>query len=157
MIAGLRFGVVTLIFIRALVAQVSEAELKASYRSAEPGLFILAPGTGMKALFDTHGDACTLTLFGQLSEAEVFTWFDKLVPVKTRGVRKQGMLECVGFCQRSDEYQNVDIVTGTVAGQTSTPAALISFTRPECSTAMAEASKIVVKIERHETSKPFGK
>jgi hypothetical protein len=98
-----------------------------------------------------------LTLRGRLSEKQVFSLFDAIVPSKTRGLKKQGMIECVGECQRSEVYQNVTLVTGAVGTQTSEPAAIITFGRSECKAAIAEADKTVLHIQRNERSEPARK
>jgi hypothetical protein len=153
MSTALRVAISGLLLVRSsLVAQVTEAALKSSYRVTEDGAFIVGAGAELKAVFDSSGEACTLTLHGPVSENRVFHIFDVLVPVKTRGVKKQDMIECVGVCQRILVYKNVALTIGAVGKQTSEPAAVITFSRPACKAAVAEASKAVLKIKRNDES-----
>jgi hypothetical protein len=153
----LRLVVASSIFAHLLCAQVSEADLRRSYRVTGDGAFVLGAGVEMKAVFDRHGEACTLTSRGQLTENQVFKLFDVLVPVKTRGLKKQGIIQCTGGCERSEVYQNVELVTGAVGKQTSDPAAIITFGRSECKAAIAEAGKTVLNIQRNEGLEPARK
>jgi hypothetical protein len=130
------------------VAQVSEHDLKRSYPSEADGAFLIQPGVKLKGVFDEQGRACSLTLHGEISEDQALRLFDVLVPAKSRGVKKQDMIECVGACQRDIVYENVTFATGAVGHQRSEPAAIIKFSRADCKTALEEADKIVLDIKR---------
>lgn len=122
--------------------------MKGSYRVTPDGAFIVEPGATVKAVFDHNGGACTLALYGAVSEDKVLQVFDVLVPVKKRGAKKEDMIECAGGCERDLVYENVALATGSVGRQTSEPAAIITFSRSACKSAVAEAERIVLNIKR---------
>ena len=99
-------------------------------------------------MFDKQGRACSHTLHGEISQDQVLQLFDVLVPAKCRGVKLQDMLACAGACREALVYQNVTLVSGVVGSQRSEPAAIITFGRADCRTAVAEAKKQVLKIQR---------
>lgn len=132
-----------------LCAEADEARMKRSYHVTPDAAFTIERGVTAKAVFDEHGNACTFTLFGDISEHKVLQTFDALVPTKKRGSKKpQDMLECMGACLRSISYRNVTLETGSVGNATSDPAAIISFKRSECKAAVAEAHKQVWHLNR---------
>ena len=122
--------------------------MKGSYRVTPDGAFIVEPRATVKAVFDRNGGACTLALYGAVSEDKVLQVFDVLVPVKKRGAKKEDMIECAGGCERDLVYENVALATGSVGRQTSEPAAIITFSRSACKSAVAEAERIVLNIKR---------
>ena len=123
--------------------------MKRLYPVAPDGVFIMEPGIMVKAAFDKHGSACTLTLFGETSEDKVLKTFDMLVPAKKRGSQTPlDMLECLGSCMRNVSYKDVYLVTGSVGKATSDPAAIIGFRRSDCKAAVAEAQKQVFHLNR---------
>jgi hypothetical protein len=72
-------------------------------------------------------------------------------------VKKQEMIECLGVCKRVLAYENVALATGAVGKQTSEPAAIITFSRPDCKAAVAEANKVVLNIKRYDESAGLSK
>jgi hypothetical protein len=151
--SALRFAIPVLILLRsALFAQVTEANLKSSYPITSDGAFIVDAAAKLRAVFDRNGEACTLALYGHLSEDQVVRVFDVLVPVKTRGGKTQDLIQCAGICQRYLAYENVALGTWAVGKQTAEPAAIITFSHPDCKAAIAEVNKIVVHTKRNAQS-----
>jgi hypothetical protein len=134
-----------------LFAGADEALMKRLYRVAPDGAFIIESGVTAKTAFDKHGSACTLTLFGEMSEDKVLQTFDVLVPAKERVSKKPiDDLVCIGACLRSIFYKNVDMTTGSVGKARSDPAAIISVKRSDCKAAVAEAYKQVWHLNRNQ-------
>jgi hypothetical protein len=133
------------------LAESDEARMKRLYSVAPNGQFIIEPEVTLKAAFDKHGSACTLTLFGAMSEDKVFETFDRLVPAKKRGSGKPiDAIQCVGACMRTVTYKDVYLLTGAVGKATSDPAAIIGFKRSDCKAAVAEAQKQVFHLNRNQ-------
>ncbi len=129
-------------------AQPSEKGLRRLYRMTPDGVFTLSSGVTLKAVFDQHNEACTLILRGALSEDQVLRFFDLLVPAKIRGAKENEPFWCVNVCEHAMIYRNVTLLTGVTAKQTSDPAAIITFSRPGCKVAVAEANKTVLDIKK---------
>ena len=145
-----RFGFILLNAVLSLSAQVTEAKLKSLYSSSSgsDAIFTIKSGIQMKAVYGANKQACLLIVPGTISEQEVFSVFDTVVPPKLRGPSKLDLLECVGACQRNITYNKVVLTTGAVGqAQTSDPAALITFNTPDCEPVAKEAKKIVLRTQ----------
>lgn len=145
----LRLAILVCLVSASVSAQVTEHEMKRLFPTAPDGAFILEPGMTVKAVFDSHDKACTLTLRGAMSEDEVLHYFNVLVPRNIRGPKKAAEpFWCVNVCEHVISYQNVSLVTGTTGTQKSDPAAVITFSRAECRTAISEANKTTLNIRK---------
>lgn len=129
-----------------LFGQVSEASLRALYGKPVNGSYVVRPGVTIDAFDGPKGEVCVLTVTGPATEQAVMDVVDQAVPAASRGLALGSMLECVGACESDWDYKKVTIVTAVMAGQTATPAAVVTFKGQSCEQRVKEAGARSVSI-----------
>jgi len=140
------FGVALVSF--TAFGQTTESSLRAVYPQAPDGTFVVKPGVKIKATYGADRQVCVFTITGPISEAELMKTFETAVPAKSRGLKRQELVECAGGCERSIQFENVGFISGVLGTwQTSEPAAMIVFKGKDCEKAVVEAEKIVFHLK----------
>jgi hypothetical protein len=122
-------------------AQTTESGLKALYGEPVQDTFLVRPDVQLHAVYGPDHKVCVLTISGPISERELMRVFDTIVPVKTRGLTRLSMIECMGVCRRVIHYENVEFTSGVIDSQVSDPAESIVFKRKDCEAAANEQVK----------------
>jgi hypothetical protein len=133
-----------------LSAQVAEAALTKLFPQRQSAsVFTVRPGVQVEAIYGAPGEACVLTIKGDVSESEVMHIFDLVVPPKSRGAKKGDVVWCAGPCQHLLSYGRVTFATGVMGEyQTSEPAAILVFQDTRCKHAAEEAKRIVLNVRQ---------
>jgi hypothetical protein len=128
--------------------QVSEASLRTLYGNPVKGSYTDGPGATMATSNGPKGEVCVLTISGPITEQQLMAMIDVAVPASSRGLALGNSLECVGACQSVRIYEKVTIRSAVMSGQTSNPAAIVSFKSKNCEERAKEARAQVFSINR---------
>jgi hypothetical protein len=131
-----------------IFGQVSEASLRALYGNPVKGSYTVRPGVTMATSNGPKGEVCVLTIAGPVTEQQLMAMIDVAVPASSRGLALNHLLECLGACQSVRVYENATIRSAVMSGQTSNPAAIISFKSKNCEERAKEARAQVFSINR---------
>jgi hypothetical protein len=136
-----------------LFGQVSEASLRALYGKPVNGSYVVRPGVTIDTSDGGKREVCVLTVTGPATEHAVMDVVDQAVPAASRGLALRSMLECVGDCVSNRIYEKATIVTAVMAGQTATPAAIVTFKGKSCEQRVKEAGAKGFSITRSATAR----
>ena len=127
--------------------QVSEASLRSLYGKPVDGSYVVRPGVTIATSAGLKGEACVLTIWGPTTEAELMAIVDQAVPPASRGLALGGVLECMGICKSTREYERVTVSSFVKAGQTASLAAIVISKSKSCEGRAREARAQNFSIE----------